>query len=337
VFLLAGQRLRIAVIGLGKMGLLHSSILNTFTEVELVALCDKSTLMNRLFKKVFSSTGIDVIDDFEKLSGSNLDAVYVTTPISSHSAIAKSLLTNGTAHNLFVEKTLASNYDQAKELCELAKQHGSLTMVGYMKRFSVTFRKAKELIKEGDLGEPSSFKAYAFSSDFLGVTKESKTSAPRGGAVRDIGCHLIDLSLWLLGDLNVRDIITREQTEIGSETFVSFSAANSSGLAGQFDVSQRMPNYRMPEFGLSIEGSKGRIEVNDDRLWLTLINGDQKKWYKHDLNDNVDFFLGESEYYRENQEFVNAMLEKRVCEPNFETASRVDYVIDQVRQRSSGQ
>jgi len=325
------KRLKIAVVGLGKMGLLHASILNVFPDVELVALCDKSALMKRLYKKIFSSVGVKVLDDFEKLYSFNLDAVYVTTPISSHSFIVKNLFTKKIVRNFFVEKTLASNYDQAKELCALAKDFGSITMVGYMKRFSVVFRKAKELLTEGTLGKPYSFTAYAYSSDFLGSTNGSKSSASRGGAVRDIGCHLIDLALWLLGDLEVRDILSSEKTEIGSETSVSFIAQNSAGLEGQFDVSQSMPNYRMPEFGLSLDCSKGRIEVNDDRLIVNLGDGSQRKWYKQDLNDSVYFFLGESEYFREDKEFVNSLLENRVCEPNFITASRVDYIIDQVR------
>jgi predicted dehydrogenase len=325
------KRLKIAVVGLGKMGLLHASILNVFPDVELVALCDKSALMKRLYKKIFSSVGVKVIDNFEKLSGFDLDAVYVTTPISSHSFIVKNLLTKKIVRNFFVEKTLASNYDQANELCALAKDFGSATMVGYMKRFSVVFRKAKELLTEGSLGEPYSFEAYAYSSDFLRSRKASKSSASRGGAVRDIGCHLIDLALWLLGDLEVCDVLSSEKTEIGSETSVSFTASSSAGLEGHFDVSQSMPKYRMPEFGLSIDCSKGRIEVNDDRLIVNLGDGSKRKWYKQDLNDSVYFFLGESEYFREDEEFVNSLLEKRVCEPNFDTASRVDCVIDQVR------
>jgi predicted dehydrogenase len=328
---LGRQRLRIAVVGLGKMGLLHASILNVFPDVELVALCDKSTLMNRLYKKVFSSNGVRVISDFEKLSGLDLDAVYVTTPISSHSFIVKNLYTKGIVHNLFVEKTLASSYDQAKELCVFAKDFGSITMVGYMKRFSVIFRKAKELLTQGVLGEPYSFKAYAYSSDFLGLTNDSKSSASRGGALKDIGCHIIDLSLWLFGELKIVDVMS--SYKIGdSETSASFKAANSNGLAGRFDISQRMPNYRLPEFGCSVECSKGKLEVNDDRLRLTFGDGSQKIWYRHDLHDNVRFWLGETEYYRENQEFVNSLLENRTCEPNFDTALKVDYIIEQVRQ-----
>jgi predicted dehydrogenase len=317
------------------MGLLHASILNVLSDVELVALCDRSALMSRLFRRIFSPVGVSVVNDFEKLSGLDLDAVYITTPISSHSFIAKNVYMKGIARNMFVEKTLASDYNQAKELCELAESSDSITMVGYMKRFSVTFGKAKSLLTQGVLGELSSFNAYAYSSDFLGLTRESRSSAHRGGALRDLGCHVIDLALWLFGELEIGDIMSKVQAEMGSETSVSFKARTLSGLEGQFDVSQRMENYRMPEIGLYIRGSNGRIEVNDDRLCLDLREGGSSRWYRHDLNDSVDFWLGESEYFREDQQFIKSVSENRKCEPNFDTASRVDYIIDLVRNRSN--
>lgn len=329
------RRLRFGVIGLGKMGLLHASLLNVFPEVELVALCEKSALMSRLFKKVFSNAGISVVDDVEKLCGLDLDAVYVTTPISSHSPIIKALFAKGITRNIFVEKTLALNYDQSKELCTHAKTVGGLTMVGYMKRFSVIFGKTRELLSQGSLGELKGFKAYAYSSDFGGVTKDSNSSASRGGALSDLGCHVIDLALWMFGGLEISDVLSVVKNEAGSETSVSFTTVNSSRLPGQFDISQSMAGYRMPEFGLSIEGAKGRIDVSDDRLYLTLADGTQRKWYRHDLNDGVVFSIGDPEYYRENTEFVNSLLANRQCELSFENASMVDYVIDQVRDRSS--
>jgi predicted dehydrogenase len=334
---LSERKLRFGVIGLGKMGLLHASLLNVISNVEVFALCDKSTLMNRLYKKVFSPTGVRMVNDVDKLSGLDLDAVYITTPISSHSYIIKNLYTKGITRNIFVEKTLASNYNQDRELCEIAKNVGGINMVGYMKRFSVVFGKAKELLTRGNLGEPQSFKAYAYSSDFLGFTKESKSSAARGGALRDIGCHVIDLALWLLGDLKVRDVFSSLKDEAGSEISISFTVLNSTGLKGQFDISQRMPNYRMPEFGLSIECSKARVEVNDDRLCLTLGDGTQRKWYRHDLYDNVFFSIGDAEYFRENKHFVTSLSDNQKCEPNFDTASKVDYLIDQVIKRSAQQ
>jgi predicted dehydrogenase len=319
------------------MGLLHASLLNVFPETKLVAVCEKSSLMNMVFKRVFSTSEIKIVNNFEKFSEMNLDAVYVTTPISSHSFIVKALYENNITRNVFVEKTLALNYNQSQELCEIAKRVDGITMVGYMKRFSVVFRKAKEILSQGSLGEPQRFKAYAYSSDFIGLTKESKSSAKRGGALSDLGCHVIDLALWMFGRLEIHDVLSVVRNEAGSETSVSFKAENSDGVDGQFDVSQSMPGYRMPEFGLSIDCSKGKIEVNDDRLCLTSNNGDQKKLYRHDLNDGVRFFLGDPEYFRENSHFVTSLLKNQPCELSFKNASMVDYVIDQVRSRSSNQ
>lgn len=331
------RKLRFGVIGLGKMGLLHASLLNVLPEAELVAVCEKSSLMNMVFKRVFSKADVKIVNDIEKLRGLDIDAVYVTTPISSHSFIIKALYANDITRNVFTEKTLALNYAQSKELCEISKKIGGVTMVGYMKRFSVVFGKAKELLSQKSLGEPQRFKAYAYSSDFLGLTKESKSSAKRGGALSDLGCHVIDLSLWLLGRLEVRDILSIVKNEAGSETSVSFNVVNSSGIAGQVDVSQSMPGYRMPEFGLSIEFSNGKIEVNDDRLCLTSDDGTQKKWYRHDLNDGVPFSISDPEYFRENKHFVSSLLKNRQCELSFENASMVDYIIDEVRNRSNKQ
>lgn len=323
------RKLRFAVIGLGKMGLLHASLLNTYKDIQLVALCDKSALMTRLCRSIFSPTGKVVVNDLDRFSELELDAVYVTTPISSHAFIVKDLYAKGIVRNVFTEKTLASNYAQAKEMCEIAGKIGGKTMVGYMKRFSVVFGKAKELLTQGRLGEPYSFSAYAYSSDFLGLTNESRSSASRGGALKDIGCHVLDLALWLLGDVRVEDVVSSNEVG-GAETSVCFTAVSPSGLEGRFDVSQRMPGYRMPEFGCIIDCPQGKIEVNDDRLLLTLRSGSQEVWYRHDLNDNVGYSLGETEYYREDLAFVNSLLGNRMCEPNFETASKVDYIIDQV-------
>jgi len=326
--------LRTAVIGLGKMGLLHAGILNVNPNVELVALCDKSKLMIRLYRKIFSRAGMTVVDDLEKLTSLDIDVVYVTTPISSHYYIVKSVYSKGIARNLFTEKTLASDYSQAKELCDLARDRGGVNMVGYMKRFAVTFGKAKESLLQGTIGKVSSFKAYAYSSDFLGGSRHSKTSTPRGGALRDLGCHAVDLALWLFGDLQIESVKQSTTMEIGSENAVSFKAVSSEGLEGKFDISQCMQNYRMPEIGLSILGSKGVMEVNDDRVLLKLDDGKSSAWYRHDLNDRVSFWLGETEYFREDEYFAKSVLKNQPCEPSFIAASKVDFLIDQVRQRS---
>lgn len=323
--------MRVAVVGIGKMGLLHAGILNFMPEVKLVALCDRSSVILRFAKKIFEPTGVKILKDVESLSSLDLDAVYVTTPISSHSIIAEQLLRKGIARNMFVEKTLASSYDEAKSLCTLVQSHRSVNMVGYMKRFAVTFRKANDLLRGKSVGEISSFDAYAYSSDFVGLGNNSRGAAPRGGALRDLGCHVIDLALWFFGDLQVD--LTKPESEHGEAPadLVSFDVTTLDGVRGRFCVSRSMENYRMPELGLSITGSEGTLNVNDDKVALKLNNGEASVWHRHDLGDNVAFWLGETEYFREDQHFVNSVLEDRFVQPDFCTASKVERVIDQVK------
>jgi predicted dehydrogenase len=325
------EKLKVAVVGLGKMGLLHASILNFLPNVEVVALCDKSAVIRRFSKKIFEPAGIKVVTDIEDLSNLNLEAAYVTTPISSHSVITKDLYESKIAHNLFVEKTLASNYEEAKALCELAHNYGGINMVGYMKRFAVTFRKAKNFLSNGELGEIYSFDAYAYSSDFLEAKVGSKKSASRGGALRDLGCHVIDLALWLLGDFQVDSVKQQTEPTEAAKELVCFNVKSSSGVKGQFTVSRAKENYRMPEMGLVINGSEGTLIVNDDKTDLRLSSGASSTWHRHDLGDSVDFWLGESEYFRENQHFIESILHGKKAEPDFHTASEVNGIIDQVR------
>lgn len=326
---LSGKKLKVAVIGLGKMGLLHSSIVNVLPNVKLVALCDKSYVIRRIAKRVFE--GVQIIDNVDKMAGLDIDAVYITTPISSHFPIARNIFIKKIASNLFIEKTLASTYNEAQELCELSRKFGNVAMVGYMNRFAVTFRKAKDLLDKGSLGELIHFNAYAYSSDFLGINTKSKSFA-RGGALRDIGCHTIDLALWFFGDLQVVSFEPPNSAEIEVEK--CFKVKCLSGLEGEFGVSRSMKNYRMPKIGLVIEGSEGILKVDDERVDLKLNCGKSFSWYRHDLEDNVPFWLGASEYFREDEHFIKSIIEGHNPETSFQTASKVDLIIDEIDQRS---
>lgn len=325
------KTVKIAIVGLGKMGLLHASILNSMPDVEIVALCDKSFILRRLVKKLFKSA--IVIDDAVKLADLDVDSVYVTTPIPGHFPIIKSLFSKKVAKNVFVEKTLASSWNESLELCELARDSYGVNMVGYMKRFAVTFLKAKELLSENRLGDLISFEAFAYSSDFSKVQEGSVKAHQRGGVLSDLGSHVIDLALWLVGDFRVKSVFPNLRIDEGFEDSVDFKVEKKD-LEGTIHTSWCMENYRMPNFGLSIIGDAGTLEVNDYRLDIKLKSGNCYKWLKHNLNDHVDFLLGESEYYREDEKFVKSALNGDKVEPSFATASKVDYVIDQVKKEA---
>ncbi|MFC1943368.1 Gfo/Idh/MocA family protein [Chloroflexota bacterium] len=328
---------RIAIIGLGKMGLLHASLLSTIPEVKLVALCEKSGLIRRFSKSILS--GMPIVNSISNLSGFNLDAVYITTPPSSHLAILRALFAEGICSDVFVEKPLANNLMESKEISNLPTKLGidSINMVGYNRRFSVTFKKAKEIIDEGVLGEPVSFEGYAFSSAFVSGDNSMKI-AGRGGVIKDLACHAIDLVLWYLENINIGSILSSQVSTSGAIDSASFELSSGKELRGQIKASWIESNYRLPEIGLIMEGRKGvTLTVNDDKLELRMKGGERKVWYKHDLNDTVNFVLGGTDYLREDEAFISAITNRKAIEPNFNTAQTVDEIIHQAEIRIVGQ
>lgn len=321
--------LTVGVIGMGKMGLLHASIVNTLPGVRLLAMYDKNSTMVKFAKKAL--TEICVTDNLEKFSDFHLDAVYVTTPIPTHFSIVKAIYSMGIARHLFVEKTLASSYEQAAQLCQEAKAASGVNMVGYMSRFAPTFKKARALLQEEVIGKAVSFRAYAYASDFVGV--KGKSLPVRGGATRDLGAHIIDLSLWFFGDLEVESSRLEPSVQEDNENGAYFKARGSNGLEGEFDISWCKEGYRLPEFGLTISGSKGVITVNADLVKLEKSGTDLLTWHKHDLDSDIPFFLGAPEYFREDEHFVRSILEGGIADPDFNTASKVDSLIERVERQ----
>ena len=323
------KKLKVAVVGMGKMGLLHASIVNVLPESELTAVYEKNSMSRRLMKRILPNTLF--VDNAEQLADLGLDAVFVTTPIPSHFSIAQTLYQNRVACNIFVEKTLTKNYSESLELCRLAKNSGGVSMVGYLRRFMVTFRKAKELLDQNAIGEILSFSVNALSSDFFGV-KESEASNSRGGVLRDLGSHAIDLALWFFGEVRVEKSRIDSLTGLGAEDSVYCAVrAKSDSVKGELTISWCAEGYRMPEVNFVIKGSKGVITVNDDNV--SLLTGEKStSWFRHDLGDNVPFWLGAPEFYREDETFVKSISSDLSALIDFESASKVDKFIEDIQQ-----
>jgi predicted dehydrogenase len=143
--------LNVGIVGLGKMGIMHACLLNTLPNVHVTALCDKSRLMRALAKRVLPKAA--VTDSLEKFAGLGLDAIYVLTPIPIHYPLIKEICDCHLADHVFVEKTLSGSYKQSQELTKLAQDHLDGNMVGYMKRFAVTFNQAKRLLDKHAIGD----------------------------------------------------------------------------------------------------------------------------------------------------------------------------------------
>jgi len=184
--------------------------------------------------------------------------------------------------------------------------------------------KAKELMNDGIIGDILRFEANAFSSDFF-ATSSTQAKKARGGVLRDLGSHVIDLTLWLFKDIS----IIRDTVSVSLDN-AAFSVIGPNNSQGYFRISWAEEGYRMPEIRIKVAGTKGLIEVNDDYIVLKDSSGELRTWYRADLNDNVPFLLGMPEYYREDEYFINCILQKNRPSPDFFEASKVDHIISEV-------
>jgi predicted dehydrogenase len=327
---MSGKKLRVGVVGMGKMGLLHSGILNVLPGVELAGVCEPVQLTRRILEKTLRN--IPVVEDVSDLSKFALDALFITTPTRSHYSVAKKSLELGIAKNLFVEKPLTSSYVESNELCDLISGKG-FGMVGYVRRFMVTFMKAKELLDAGVIGQPVTFSLNMFSSDFYGI-RDPAISIARGGVMKDLGCYAIDLILWYFGRCDVDSASIESVTGFGAVDVAHFKLKGE-GLVppGNVSVSWCVEGYRMPEVEFLIVGSKGSLLANDDYVRLE-VGGKTSTFYRLNLRDNVAFWLGSPEYYREDECFIKSVEQNLIGQPSFASASRIELAIEEVERKA---
>ena len=135
---------KIAIIGLGKWG---KNLLREFSKVSCVSKChtrgnQKNIIwLHKNYPKVVHTTNIKDI-----LTDKNIDAVVISTPISSHFKIAKSALEAG--KHVFVEKPMTSTTLEGKHLIKIAKSKNLNLFVGHIFLYNEVFKKIKKIDKQ---------------------------------------------------------------------------------------------------------------------------------------------------------------------------------------------
>ena len=135
------------VVGFGRMGLTHFSILNTHPYVDLVAVCDSSGFV---LKNASRYMGVQTFKNYEQMYDTmDLDFVIIATPTSMHADAAEHAIQNDI--HVFVEKPLTLNPEQSEHLVELVRSKKLVHQVGYAMRFHEVFMKTKSLLDTGAL------------------------------------------------------------------------------------------------------------------------------------------------------------------------------------------
>jgi predicted dehydrogenase len=175
------NRLRVAVVGVGALGRHHARIVSELDGVELVAVADSQAERGQ---EVANKHQTRWVSDYRDLLDKNVvDAVSVVVPTLAHRAVAGAFLEQGIP--VLVEKPLAGNVTEAKELVDLASKHHALLQVGHIERFNPAFQAAQKAIVAPKYLRCERTSTYTFRSTDIGV-------------VLDLMIHDIDLVLALV-------------------------------------------------------------------------------------------------------------------------------------------
>ena len=145
----AGERINVAVIGVGARGSDHLRALNEIKGFNLVAVCDVRGA-RRDFARSFGSR-IDAYDDYRRvLDRHDVDAVTIATPLDRHYPMAKAAIEAG--KHVLCEKTMTYGIDQALDLVERADRSQKTFMVGYQYPFHTVYDQVRGLIDQNTIG-----------------------------------------------------------------------------------------------------------------------------------------------------------------------------------------
>ncbi|MDX6769529.1 MAG: Gfo/Idh/MocA family oxidoreductase [Elusimicrobiota bacterium] len=136
------SKIRVAVIGAGKMGGYHAKSLSKIPDVELVGVCDTNVWRAQLAAWQANTVAVR---DYKDVLG-RVDAVVVAVPTPLHYEVGKAVLEAG-AHCL-IEKPLASSVEEAKELLALSQEKGLVLQVGHIERFNPAVLEAVKHIRD---------------------------------------------------------------------------------------------------------------------------------------------------------------------------------------------
>jgi predicted dehydrogenase len=175
-----GNRLKVAVIGAGVMGKHHANIYAAIPHLDLVAVVDPDEKRCAEARRNYDVRTYKTID--ELLFSEPVDAVSIASPTSFHYAQSKQLLQAGV--HVLVEKPVATEIEQAKELMELSRDLDLVLQVGHITRFYQAVSVLKRQVRHPYLIEARRLSPYARIKDV--------------GVILDLMIHDIDIVLGLV-------------------------------------------------------------------------------------------------------------------------------------------
>jgi predicted dehydrogenase len=255
---------------------------NLGDKVEIVGICDINPVSAEDTAK---RHGIPAwFTDAEKmLEQVKPDLVSVCTPNASHKTLAMLALDYGA--NVACEKPLALTYRDAKEMFDFAKAKGRTLFACQVLRYQDEFQFAREMAQDGQLGR-------VYYSEFSCIRRRGipkwgtfhRKDANGGGCFCDIGVHMVDAALWIMGNPALEAVSGMSASCLGrSETGIVSSLAESGAPAGVHNARPFKPEeFEVEEFAAGTIRLAGGITLNFKTSWAVNLPNEYKMVFAGD-------------------------------------------------------
>ncbi len=210
----------------------------------------------------------------EAVADPEVDVVDIVTPNAFHKEVAIAAARAG--KHIWCEKPLALTSAESWEMTEAAEAAGVSTLVGFTYLQNPGLALAKRLIDAGELGELFSFTAF-FSADTMidpavPFTWRTDRSRAGGGALGDLGSHLVSIARYLVGDVarvsGMTRIVVPERTDaagarraVDNDDHALAMVEFENGVTGSLQAS-RVLTGRSFEVSFTLTGTKGAIRFS---------------------------------------------------------------------------
>ena len=236
------KKIGLGIIGLGYIGKLHMRHSLKLPNVNLVGVADFSKKAQREAK----NAGVKkIFSNYEQLlQEPDIDAVIISLPTHLHLQCTQQAAEAG--KNIFLEKPIARNVEEGKQIVNLAHKNSVKLMMGYQLRFNESFRDLKTQIDNGALGDVVFAYGSFISSGPFFHRAETHTPLPvptwwfnreltGGGALIDVGSHIINLLRWYFGEItNIKSHLSYRfnfDFEDGATCFAKFESGTTAVIS----------------------------------------------------------------------------------------------------------
>jgi len=242
------REVRVGLAGLGSMGRNHLRVIASRPNARLAAVADPDG--DALATATTQTGGAGFADPLAMIAETELDAVVIAAPTTSHLALALAAIERGIA--VLVEKPLAPTVEEALQIVAASRATGVPVQVGHVERFNPAVRELGRLLGEGWL------------STVFAIT--SRRAGPFPARIRDVGVtvdlatHDVDICSWIAGERPVRvHAETAQRIHAEHEDLLFGLMHFPSGVVAQLDVDWLTPAKRRQ---LVVVGEEGMFELD---------------------------------------------------------------------------